>query len=945
MFKSFKIMLLLALSSLLLYAQNGSISGIVLDSANSPVPDANVKIKGSYIGTASDIDGKYTLNNVPQDEYTIQVSSIGFKTVEYTGIKVKKGEDTKLDIKLNTTSYTVGEEILVVGERPLLDIEQTESKHVMTSKDIEGKIVENVIDVVTLQPGVIKQDESLFIRGGRSDDNSYLLDGVSVQDPLAGTGFGLQISAQALEEVEVITGGYNAEYGQATSGVVNVKTKDGNYQKYSVNLSYKRDNFGFNKDWKTTFNTDIFEANVSGPEPLTKYLVKSLLGINLPGEITLYGNFFMNISDGFTSVSNLYSDNTSGFKAKQLYSSIFGGTKWAPRQNNNWYWLGKVTWKLKDNMKITYSYNESIAINQNSQSLQTNLEYVEPDPGYQYNFEEILDNANTYTHLNIFHNIGWEHAIGSKTFYEIKLTNYYTQLRADANGLNWDQYQEPLDIVKPPFVYYPTGDTNNPWGIIPGDGFFDIGNSYTWHDHFVNEYRFKGDLSHTFNPKNKFKAGVEVAYQDMQLVDIYKPWIGTFGLNNDAYRVFPMFGALYAQDKITFKGMILNFGLRFDFWFPGKLVDDAINNPDAITIPEQIKKDYMNDTYSLFGRRWKGRLSPRIGISHPITNNQTLFFSYGHFSKRPKPQFVYAKIANVSSKSSFQKFGNPNLNPETTVSYELGLRNQFTNDDVFTLTAYYKDIYDYVATVSAKISDPRFAGQSFITYVNQDYTKSRGIELDYKKRIGKWFNGNINFTYSIATGKSSSPDQGYLVATGGAFETIGENYLSWDRPIQVSANASFFFENGTGIFGFGKKIIDDISFKTRLFYQTGKRYTPQILVGTLSNGRPEYEPDIDNPLSKTASDWFWVDLGIDKYFRLSNLKLTLTLEVSNLFDVKNAAIINPITGKAYEYGDPTPNGWNDPLYPDLQAPLSPYPFNPARYLTPRQIRLGLSFQY
>ena len=945
MVNSFRILALILFTSMVLYSQNGSISGVVTDSSGLPVPDVNIKIKSSYLGTASDIDGKYEIKNVPSGEYTVAVSSIGFKTIEYTGIKVKPGEAAKLDIQLNTTSYSVGEEILVIGDRPLLDIEQTESKHIMNASDIEGKIVDNVIDVISLQPGVIKQDESLFIRGGRSDDNSYLLDGISVQDPLAGTGYGLQISAQALEEVEVITGGYNAEYGQATSGVVNVRTKDGYYNKYSFGLSYKRDNFGFNKDWKSNFNMDVFEANLSGPEPITKFLFNKLLGIKLPGELTLYGNFMMNISDGFTSVSDLYPGEKSGYTANQLISSIFEGSRFAPRQNNNWYGLGKVTWKIKDNMKINYSYNQSVAINQNSQSLQTNLEYVEPDPGYQFNFQEILDNANTYTHLNIFHTIGWEHAVGSKTFYEIKLTKFFTQLRADANGLNWDQYLEPLDITKPPFVYYPTGDTNQPYGIIPGDGFFDVGNAYTWHDHYVKEYRFKGDISHTFNAKNNFKAGLEIAYQDMQLVDVYKPWIGTFGLNNDAYHVYPSFGAFYAQDKVTFKGMILNFGLRFDYWFPGKLVDDAINNPNSVTIPDEVKKQYLEDTYSLFGHRWKGRLSPRVGISHPITNNQTLFFSYGHFSKRPKPQFVYAKIANVSSKSSFQKFGNPNLNPETTVSYELGLRNQFTSNDVLTLTAYYKDIYDYVATVSAKISDPRFAGQSFITYVNQDYTKSRGIEIDYKKRIGKWFNGNVNFTYSIATGKSSSSDQGYLVATGGAFESIGENYLSWDRPIQLSANTNFFFEKSTGIFGFGKNIIDDIAFKTRLFYQTGKRYTPQILVGTLSNGRPEYESDIENPLSKTGPDWFWMDLSIEKYFRIKSFKLTVSLEVSNIFNNKNSSIINPVTGKAYEYGDATPNSWNDPLYPDLQAPLSPYPYNPARYLTPRQIRFGVSFHY
>jgi hypothetical protein len=135
-------------------------------------------------------------------------------------------------------------------------------------------------------------------------------------------------------------------------------------------------------------------------------------------------------------------------------------------------------------------------------------------------------------------------------------------------------------------------------------------------------------LSHNF--EEKFKAGFEAAYQEMQLIDIYKPWIGTMGLNNDVYKVYPSFGALYAQDKITFKGMIVNLGLRFDYWFPGKLVDDAVKDPNAITIPQQIKDAYMNDTYSLFGRRWKSHCFPRIGF-HPITDNQTLFSVMGIF--------------------------------------------------------------------------------------------------------------------------------------------------------------------------------------------------------------------------------------------------------------------------------------------------------------------------
>ena len=289
---------------------SGSLGGIVTDSSRSPLPDVNVKIKGSYLGISTDIEGKYLIKGISPGEYTVQVSAIGYKTVEYTGIKISKGETAELNITLNITSYSIEEEILVIGDRPLLDIEQTESKHVISSDEIREKMVENVVDVVTLQPGVIKQDDALYIRGGRSDDNSFLLDGVSVQDPLSGTGFGLQLSSNVLEEVEVITGGYNAEYGQATSGVVNVKTKEGSYSNYSFGISYKKDNLGFNENWKSTFNTDVFEWNLSGPEPITKYLLKNLMKIKFPGEITLFGNFFMNISDGFQSVNGLYDDAT-----------------------------------------------------------------------------------------------------------------------------------------------------------------------------------------------------------------------------------------------------------------------------------------------------------------------------------------------------------------------------------------------------------------------------------------------------------------------------------------------------------------------------------------------------------------------------------------------------------------------------------------------------------
>jgi len=914
--------------------QFGTLYGKVSDSSGIPLEGVTVKLLSTYLGAVTEYDGGYKIKDIAPSSYTVQVSTEGFRTVEYTNIIVKANDEREFNIVLKSTSFSVDQEIEVVGERPLMDVEQTSSSHIVSSDDISKSIVTNVSDVITQQAGVVKDDNEIHIRGGRNYENSFLIDGVSVQDPLSGTGYGLQLSANSVEEVEVITGGYNAEYGQATSGVVNVRTKEGRYDDVNFYISYTRDNFGNNKNSGTSFNTDVLEMNLSGPEPITKYLFKALK-IKSPGEITLFGNFFMGLSDGFFI-------NRGGYKASSVNSSTFGGTRFAPRQDNNWYWLGKITWKFKPTMKLTYSFNQSVSINQNSSTLQTNLEYTEPTPGYQYDFQQILDNAATYTQNSIFNTVTWTHSTSPKTYYEIKLNKFFTTLRVDANGTNWDDYTEPLDVTRPPFVYYPINNFTT--GLIPGDGFYDVGNSFTWHDHFVEEYTAKFDYTHNFTTKNRIKAGIESSFQTMQLVDIYQPWIEPFGLNNDVYQVYPSMGDLYAQQNLTFKGMVLNYGIRLDYWFPGKYVDDAVKDTNVVTIPNATRIAYEEDTYNIFGRRAKLNLSPRIGISHPITNNQTLFFSYGHFSKRPKPQFVYAKLNPQTAEATFQKFGNPNLNPETTVAYELGIRNQFTNDDVLTVTAYYKNIYNYVATKNILINSGRLIGKPFITYFNQDYARTRGIEIEYKKRIGSWFNGKFNFSYSVATGKSSTSDAGYLVATTGAAETISEIFLSWDKPLQASANLYFNVAKGKGLFGVGKNILDDISFKTRIFFQSGKRFTPQRQVGTFENGRPEYQADFNNINGSIGDNWFWVDLDIDKYVYVKSLEFVINLSITNVFNTLNSTILNPITGSAYVYGDPTSNSVNDPLYPDLQAPISPYPYNPSRYLTPTNIKFGISLK-
>ncbi|HEY6952396.1 MAG TPA: TonB-dependent receptor, partial [Bacteroidota bacterium] len=564
----------------------GTIKGVVRDAKTKEgLPAVNVKIVGTYYGASSDFEGKYQVQNINPGSYTLQFSIIGYTPVQRTNVTISAGQVLEINQDMGETVLTLGQEVTVIGEKPLFNIEETSSRRSVTSDDLKAAAVNDVQDVVSQQVGVVQTDNEIHIRGGRTYENAYLIDGISVQDPLSGTGFGLQLSTDAIQEMQVITGGYNAEYGQATSGVVNVTLKEGG-DKYQGGISYKRDDLGLGRSPFLSFNTELYEASLSGPEPITHFLLP-LLGSPDIGTVSFFANGYVGLTDDFTLL-----------RANHLYSSSFHGTRFAPKENNNWFGIGKITWKPSPLLKISYSYNISVAINQNSQMLQTNLEYVEPSPGYQYAFANILDNAMTYTHFNQLHSLSLVHTLSTSTFYELKLSHFYTNLRADANGRSLSQYSQPIDIVTFPVQYYNTN--HDTIGVIPGDGLYDAGTGFTWHDHYVSDYTVKFDLTKIFSEKNKFKSGFEFTTTDMQSIDIYEPWVGALGLNNDIYKVSPRTGDIYVQDNVTFSGMILNAGLRLDFWAPGKYVDNAVEDPNVVTIPDQIRQDYRKETFKMF---------------------------------------------------------------------------------------------------------------------------------------------------------------------------------------------------------------------------------------------------------------------------------------------------------------------------------------------------------
>lgn len=926
-------------NALSLWAQSkGTIRGRITDAETGEgLVGVNVMVLGTYYGAATDTEGNYRIPNMSPGVYNLKVSYIGYTVVQRTGVQVQVDEFSTVDIALEPTILALGQEVTIIGDKPLLDVEDTATRKSMTAADIKRLVVKDVKDIVASQSGVVEMDDEIHIRGGRAFENAYLLDGISVQDPLAGTGFGLRLSADAIQEIEVITGGFSAEYGQAMSGVVRVKTKEG-AQRYHGSISYKLDHFG--PDWDENFNTDAVDFSISGPEPFTNLFLKSL-GIKVPGELLFFASGSFYVTDSYLQ------------KATNLDPAI-ASELFAPRQNNEWSGLVKLTWKISPQHKLKFSFNRSLTTSQNTRALQTTLEFEEAGPGYPFRFQTILDNFNVLTHDINQQSLSWTQTLGAKSFYELRLSRFFTNLRSQVGDLHWSEYVKPEDIVTVPpggiaddqYFRDPRGD----FITVKPDGFFDVGNGDTWHDHYVEEFIFKGDFSYIPNQTHNLKAGFETGFQELQMLEIIRPWFGGLGLNNDIYRVNPRVGAFYIQDRITHGGLIVNLGLRYDYWVPGQFVVDALNrfrnDPNLSEADREIWQrrhdTYVDETFGFLGARVKGRLMPRLGISHPISDHQVFFFSYGHFSKRPKPQFVYTQLGASSARSTFQVKGNPNLNPETTVTYELGLKHQFTADDVLTVTLYNRDIFDYVTTKNVRTSGRQ---SDFLTYINLDFARVRGIEVEYKKRSRGFISGSISGTFALATGKNSSPQDNLLVFAGEIEEEpIKENFLRWDRPFQLNANLNFFLRKGSGPKLFGLKMPDNWNLHIHWFLESGRRYTP-FIVGPSGN----FVLDNQNPFSEVSRFWSTVDLNFEKYFKIFGLRLTFFTEVKNLFDRKNDTLINSFTGRAYRTGDfiivdgqPT-----DPLIFNRSEPGRPIidPFNPARFRTPRQVLIGTTIDW
>ncbi len=889
---------------------NCIIEGRVSDpKADIYLPGVNVMIKGSYYGGATDLDGRFRLAGMSPGTYDLEFSMIGYKVVLKTGVVVTIAEPAYVEIELEETTLALGQEVIVEGERPLLEVDQTASSVRLTADDLKMNIVEDVGDILAEQAGITSQDNEIHIRGGRVDESMFIVDGMSVKDPLSGSANSLYLNVDAIEELEVITGGFNAEYGQAMSGIINIRIKEGS-KDYHGTLSYSSDHFGLNKLPWEIYTKDRLEFTLSGPEFITGTLAK--LGLKIPGEFSFFMNGYMHMNDTYLP------------QADQLVPSHEWMDNLASRQQNDWHALYKLTWRMNSQQKLSVSYDRTLNINQGY--------------NFPYEYKNILDNYNTTTRESILATALYTHTLSSKLFYEITAGRFFTNIHSAVQGKHWTEYEQTTDIE--PINYFQPG-IDGEIDISYGDEFWDYGDAPDWYDYYSDNRSVDLDVNYQPSQRHSFKAGFDHKQSELQVIDIDSPWLGESGLgrNYDYWNVTTDYGAIYFQDRITFDGMIANLGIRYDYWFPGQYLEDAVADSSVLTITNAARAKFYEETFEFMGNYGKGHLSPRLGISHPVTDSDVLYFNYGHFSQLPTFNYVYAKLRS-SAEATYQLFGNPNLSPKTTVAYEIGVKHKFDANQVLEVKAFYKDMFDYETSQRVTLFNPRYGHLSYLIYINMDYARSRGIEMKFRRRFAKFFSADANLSYSFTTGKSSTPLDNLLVEAGRLDEKpLGENYLRWDQPFSIFTNLHFNVGKKDELRLLGMNLPKDWGVSARIEYQSGRRYTGMTNISIREeDGKFYYEGQSmsDTPYSEVADPFTTVDLKLNKYFHLRGIEFKTYCTVENLFNVKMPRSINPFTGKGYDPGEIY-------SYSYLNRPDPNY--NPGRYSTPRTVELGLSLRF
>ncbi|MFQ5865660.1 MAG: TonB-dependent receptor domain-containing protein [bacterium] len=704
----------------------GTLSGLVRDKETGNIlPGASIVVEGTTMGAMADKNGFYMIQNLPAGTYDVSVIMIGYSKLTMKDVKIYVDLNTELNFYLSTEVLPL-EEVVVTKKRELIQSEITSSTYFVSGEEINDKLpIDSFQDATSLLPGVVGN----HFRGGRETELMYMLDGL----PLQG-GLSREISSyfpnSSIVEMMVQTGGFTAEYGQATSGIINVVTKHGGSQ---VEGEVKVYTDFLDTGITDNDNTRRLEFNIGGP-----------LTIGLGGPI-INANYFISAD------LNLSDTPWRKQMRKAFDSPIF--------KNYN------------INSKLSFNIGNSTILA--LQGLISNWNWRQFDPQWSSNLEGLAEHRH-YSHRL---SASLTHTFSPRLFATLRTARY-----AYKKSVLGSVEDDP-----PKLVFENPGDATSP--ILSG--------TQPWEEETKeNVDIIKFDVVGQLSAKHLLRTGFDLQYYDLRSQGTRFSAVPLRGVDNSIgfakatnnYGYHPNFFALYIQDKFEVNGITANFGVRYDVFSPRISIEQIPQEFQEFRAQVQASpsnKEAM--TYT--------PLSPRLGVSIPLSDHERLHVNYGWYYQMPPLYYLYSN-ADHKLTGYWPIIGNVDLEPIKTVSSEFSYKRVVSENLLFVITGFTKqftnlvDSQSFVLPDSLIDSDTPTAG--FTRFTNTAFGRAAGLEITLQKRITKELSGRVSYTYMKATGTSSTAEDNFNVAVFGAPDSQNKEFpLSWDQRHSIILDADF----------------------------------------------------------------------------------------------------------------------------------------------------------
>jgi hypothetical protein len=797
--KQFYILLLYGLlaGTQIVSASTGKITGKVVDATNNQsLSLANIFVENTLIGTTSDTEGNYLIFLQP-GIYSLKVTMMGYNPVILKNLSVNMGLTTIADFKLNP-AVVEGKVVTVIAKENIIKFDVAASQTILQGSDVAAIPASNFKKVLDKQTGIQEVDSrGLFIRGQRSYDISLLVDGIETRENVDGQIY-TRFNPDEIEQLEIKPGGFDASFGNATAGVINMVTKSGS-DSYTGIFDYRQSNKGrrhfghpiryywdkfYLEGWSNQY-TDVswkeepanrweMEAHQKSDDDPFKdrpELLKELYRYWMRDEATQYGNnsdFVINATFGGPVP---LVDNTkffSSYRREKHYLLYPGPTDHFFDQNA----MIKITTDLTPNMKLSFNYRyiETKGCSRydyyRDESQLGDLGSVNPDfqSEKSYVFEGIEQvawsgyEAWPYTGMmgltNRYRNnyaLTFNHTISPRTFYEVKvlINNFHlygrqgavrdTSARVVLTDPGDPDYSVTLGgpLALAPLGYWEKG-IDNPFNWILGGTYGYSENSY------VRDISLRASLTSQIHRYHQFNAGFQYTYYDIKKrgnrdqPDRLGKW---------RWHVYPQHFAFWASDKFEFEGLIFTAGLRSDLRIPDEWFDWNNNVWDP-SWDGSLPAD-SNKTGPRYKPPLKMVLAPRLSISHPIGETAKIFFNWGYYYQEQSFERLYLFWRREAIGQIH--YGDPELPFRKKIEYEIGYEHNLLNLFRIAVSGYHKNVsnllIDHVGYRTVESMGQEWP--HFYTHGPNRYFNSQGIEARFEKLAGKFWSAWLNFNSEV----------------------------------------------------------------------------------------------------------------------------------------------------------------------------------------------------